>query len=222
MSASLPTGPPGGAHSPLATIDFSGFTERYLQSRVPVQDPIDADADLLRQIAAGDRAAFARFFDRHASGVLGLLIRLVKRRAEAEELLQEVFLQAWRQAATYRPSGASPRSWLLMIARSRAIDRIRSGKSREDREIAATRSALLDGHRSEPPVGLARLEDEERRRRVAAALAVLPAEQRAAIDLAFFEGLSHREVAERLDQPLGTVKSRILLGMKKLRQELSA
>ena len=222
MSFACPETAGGPPAPPPAAFRGYDLPKRSASYDPSVSPETAADTDLLRRVAGGDREAFGRLFDRHAPGVLGLLVRLVKRRAEAEELLQEVFLQAWRQAATYRPAGASPRSWLLMIARSRAIDRIRAGRSREDRETASARAALLDGHRSDPPVGLARLEGEERRRRVVAALAVLPEEQRRAIELAFFDGLTHREVAERLGQPLGTVKSRILLGMKKLRQELDA
>lgn len=178
------------------------------------------DAVLLGRVARGDSGAFATLFDRHSSVVLGLLVRMLGRRPEAEELLQEVFFQVWREAGRYRPDAASPKGWILMIARSRAVDRIRSRAARERREASAA------GERPAPaavePVGPERLERRERRTRVAAALATLPAEQRRAIEHAFFGGLTHREVAERLGEPLGTVKSRILLGMRKLREALEA
>jgi RNA polymerase sigma-70 factor (ECF subfamily) len=176
------------------------------------------DAVLLGRVAHGDPAAFATLFDRHSSVVLGLLVRMLGRRPEAEELLQDVFFQVWREAGRYRPDAASPRGWILMIARSRAVDRIRSRAARERREasVAEERPA---GAAAEP-AGPERLERRERRTRVAAALSTLPAEQRQAIEHAFFGGLTHREVAERLGEPLGTVKSRILLGMRKLREAL--
>lgn len=176
----------------------------------------------MRRLAAGDHEALGLLFDRHSSGVLGLLLRMLRRRGEAEELMQDVFFQAWRQAASYRPEASAPKSWLLMMARSRAIDRIRSARSRRSRERDVVQQAELDGYAVEPPEGFDNLVAEDRRQRVATALAQLPDEQRAAIEAAFFDGLSHREVAEKLDAPLGTVKSRILLGMRKLRVHLSS
>lgn len=174
------------------------------------------DRYLVSRIAGGDRGAFAVFFDRHSPAVLGVLVRMLRDRGEAEEVLQETFLQAWQNAGGYRPDGASPRGWLLVLARSRAIDRIRSGSARQRREERAVTGepAIAEG---EEPTGPARLEAAERRRTVGSALARLPEEQRRCIELAYFEGLSHTQIAERLDAPLGTVKSRVLLGMKKLR-----
>lgn len=180
------------------------------------------DMALVGRIARGDSAAFAAFYDRHASQVLGLLFKMLRRRAEAEEMLQEVFLQVWRDAERYRPQGSTPRGWIFMLARSRAIDRIRSSSARRRREEATAGPAGESVPGSVAPAGPERLEDRERRRRVANALAELPPEQRTAIEHAFFDGLSHREVAERLGEPLGTVKSRILLGMRKLRRSLEA
>jgi RNA polymerase sigma-70 factor (ECF subfamily) len=192
------------------------FSDRFEERAMP--GPELEDAVLLGRTARGDAAAFGSLFDRHSGLVLGLLVRLLGRRAEAEELLQEVFLQVWREADRYRPEAASPRGWLLMIARSRAIDRLRSHLARERREAAAAGPADA----AVAPTGPERLERRERRARVAAALAGLPPEQREAVEHAFFQGLSHREIAERLGQPLGTVKSRILLGMRKLRASLEA
>jgi RNA polymerase sigma-70 factor, ECF subfamily len=177
--------------------------------------------ELLRLTSAGDRAAFGELFDRNSSCVLGLLLRMLRQRAEAEEVLQEVFLQVWREADRYRPEKSAPRSWLLLMARSRALDRLRSRQARQRREEEVVQSAWLDGQPVAVPTVLGQLEAEERRGRVAAALGRLPAEQRQAVELAFFEGLTHRLVAERLQQPLGTVKSRILLGLKRLRRELA-
>jgi RNA polymerase sigma-70 factor (ECF subfamily) len=144
---------------------------------------------------------------------------LVGRREVAEELLQETFLQAWGEASRYRAERATPRGWLLMMGRSRAIDRLRSSGARARREETVGRELVGSG--AIEAVGTAHLEAEARGRQVRSALDQLPPEQRQCIELAFYEGLSHRQVAERLGQPLGTVKSRILLGMGKLRQALS-
>lgn len=174
----------------------------------------------MRRIGAGDGEALAEVFDLHSPVVLGLLSRILGRRSEAEEVLQEVFLQVWMQADRYEPERASPRGWLLMLARSRALDRLRRRESSRRRE----EEAAEDGPRLRAvrPVGTERLEAVERRSRIASALGVLSPEQRRCIELAFFEGLTHTQIAERLEAPLGTIKSRILLGMNKLRQALSA
>jgi RNA polymerase sigma-70 factor (ECF subfamily) len=176
------------------------------------------EIDLMRRIGAGESEALAEVFDLHSSGVLGLLFRILGRRSEAEEILQEVFLQVWMQADRYDPERASPRGWILMLARSRALDRIRRRDSSRRREEEAANDEPL----AVSPVGTERLEAVERRSRVASALGLLSPEQRHCIELAFFEGLTHTQIAERLQAPLGTVKSRILLGMNKLRQALSA
>ncbi len=177
------------------------------------------DVYLLGRVAVGDQTAFASFFDRHSPVVLGVLTRMLRGRSEAEEVMQEAFLQVWKQADRYRPERATPRGWLLMMARSRALDRIRSSQSRVRREEEAAKDVEISPQSS--PVGAEALEIEERRQRVRDALRGLPAEQRQCVELAFFEGLSHSQIAAQLDTPLGTVKSRILLGMNKLRVEMA-
>jgi RNA polymerase sigma-70 factor (ECF subfamily) len=179
------------------------------------------DSFLIGRISAGDQEAFARFFDRHSPAVLGLLFRVLGgRRGEAEEVLQEVFLQVWRQANRYQPCRSTPRGWLLMLARSRALDRLRRRDARGRHEQEAAADASFS--RLAAPLGTQRLEEAETRNRVGSALNLLSPEQRRCIELAFFEGLTHTQIAARLDAPLGTVKSRILLGMNKLRQALSS
>lgn len=180
-------------------------------------DTLD-DTLLLGRVAARDHEAFAELFHRHGTVVLGFLTRLAGSRGVAEEILQEVFLQAWREADRFRPTLATPRGWLLMLARSRALDRLRAQRAERRREQAAFSAAdLVSG---EEPVGTRRLEAVEDGRRLRSALDSLPAEQRAAIEMAFFEGLNQRQIADRQSAPLGTVKSRVLLGMKKLREAL--
>jgi RNA polymerase sigma-70 factor (ECF subfamily) len=174
------------------------------------------EIDLLRRIGAGDSAALAEVFDTHSPLVLGLLFRILGRRSEAEEVLQEVFLQVWMQAERYDPDRASPRGWIL--ARSRALDRLRRRESsRRREEEVSSQTEFLAVH----PLGTERLEAVERRSRITSALSLLSKDQRHCIELAFFEGLTHTQIAERLQAPLGTVKSRILLGLNKLRQTLS-
>ncbi|MEA2561893.1 MAG: hypothetical protein QOH06_3397 [Acidobacteriota bacterium] len=189
---------------------LSGFPS--MDQRTPLNE-----TDLLRRIATGDGEALSRLFELHSPVVLGLLVRMLGGRAEAEEVLQETFLQVWMQADRFEESRSSPRGWILMLARSRALDRLRRRVSRQRREdeVAAGEGTAIR------PVGTARLEAAEQRSRVGAALGVLSPEQRHCIELAFFEGLTHTQIAERLKAPLGTVKSRILLGMNKLRQALS-
>lgn len=169
------------------------------------------------RIAGGDGQAFARIFELHSPVTLGLLVRILGRRSEAEEVLQEVFLQVWTQADRYEASRSTPRGWILMLARSRALDRLRRRESSRRREEGA---AEEDGLQEVAPVGTERLEAVERRDQVHSALGSLTPEQRHCIELAFFEGLTHTQIADRLKAPLGTVKSRILLGMNKLRQAL--
>ncbi|HEV7517617.1 MAG TPA: sigma-70 family RNA polymerase sigma factor [Thermoanaerobaculia bacterium] len=183
-------------------------------------DPTAAeDLHLMGRIAAGDRDAFARMFDRHSPAVLGLLVRILGSRSEAEEVLQEVFLQVWRQAGRYEPGRATPRGWMLVLARSRALDSVRSREARHRREIEVSTEGPPP---ASPPVGTEGLEERERQEQVSSALGLLPPEQRRCIELAFFEGLTQSQIASRLDAPLGTVKSRIHLGMNKLRQALGS
>jgi RNA polymerase sigma-70 factor, ECF subfamily len=177
-----------------------------------------ADAQLLDGVAAGDSDALASLFDRHGAAVLGVLTRMLGRAGEADEVLQEVFLWMWKHPRRYDPSRSSLRGWLLVLARSRALDVLRADRSRRVREEGVERERPT----VQEPVPLDDIEQRERQRRLQAALVTLPDEQRRCIELAFFSGLSHSQIAARLQQPLGTVKSRIQLGMAKLRAALSS
>jgi RNA polymerase sigma-70 factor, ECF subfamily len=176
------------------------------------------DFQLMSRVALRDVVAFTRLFELHAPVALGLLDRILGRRSEAEEVLQEVFLQVWMQADRYDAARSTPRGWILMLARSRALDRHRRRDASRRREEIAREEA----GEAIPALGTERLEQLERRRQVDSALGLLTPEQRRCIELAFFEGLTHTQIADRVEAPLGTVKSRILLGMNKLRQALSS
>jgi RNA polymerase sigma-70 factor (ECF subfamily) len=172
----------------------------------------DTDLDLLGRVAARDRAAFAALYDRYAPRAFGLILKLVRNRTDAEDVLQEAFLQVWNQAGRFDPGRASADVWVLLIARSRAVDRLRR------RTVVTTDEVPDAGRTEEPAAGLVRREEGDR---VRAALGHLPAEQRDPICLAFFHGLTHEQIAARLSLPLGTVKTRIRLGMARLRDRFA-
>lgn len=180
----------------------------------------ESDQELMHRVAEGDRDGFHELFRRHSSAALGLLVKILKRRDEAEEVLQEVFLEVWSGAGRYDGNRASVRGWILLRARSRALDRVRSRKARAERERGVHEAQIQHSGEDVAPVGTRRLEQEERSRQIGSALDRLPEPQRQALEMAYFEGLTQAQIAERVDAPLGTIKSRVLLGMKKLRQTL--
>ena len=169
---------------------------------------------LIRRIAAGEREAFSDFYDRYATLAFTLIRRIVGQPADAEEVLQEVFWQAWRDARAYDEGRGSPEAWILNRARSRAIDKLRSIPRKGEIFVAPlieeiAREAEAPGQN---PASLA-----EDRKVVQTALQLLPARERRIIELAFFEGLTQSEVALRLGEPLGTVKTRMRSGLERLR-----
>ncbi len=175
------------------------------------------DAALLKAIAERDAGALADLHDRHAPLLLALVRRVLGSEDDAEEIVQETFLQVWRQAPRYDPERASVSTWLVLIARSRAIDRARSrGVRARTEDSLALEPTAPDRSAAQVTAVL----DHERRLRVRQALGGLPAEQRAVLEMAYFDGLTQREIAEHTGTPLGTVKTRTLLAMKKLRDEL--
>lgn len=170
----------------------------------------------------GDERALTSLYDRHAAALLGFVLRIVREHADAEAVLMATFLQAWRSAATFDDSRGSVLAWLAIMARSRALDVARSTKRRELREQSTVDEADPIGAAAAAPVDpLAGVEQQERRQAIDAAMATLPTPQRRVIELAFFEGLTHVEIAERLTEPLGTVKTRIRQGMLRLRDLLA-
>lgn len=175
------------------------------------------DVASLAAIARGDAQAFAAFYHRHAATVLGLLVRILRDPIEAEDVLQEVFLQVWQRAPEFDPGRSAPFAWLSMLARSRALDRLDALASRQ--RLAAR--AALDV--AEPAADTADVAlSREANGRVHWALAGIPSMQRKVLLLAYFEGLSQSDIAARLGVPLGTVKSLARLGLSKLRRRLEA
>ena len=178
----------------------------------------DADLEVLRRMAGGEAAALGELYDRHARTLFSLAVRILRDHSDAEEVVQDVFAQAWRQAARHDAARGVVIAWLLMMTRSRAIDRLRArrGQPASQGEPGGVPREIAD---SGPPVDLAILTADQIAH-VRAALVALPDAQRTAIELAFYEGLTHAEVAERLQQPLGTIKTRIRLGLLRLRAAL--
>ncbi len=174
----------------------------------------EAWASLIGEIASGDQEALGTLYDASSSMVYGLALRIVSNTATAEEVTLDVYTQVWRQAATYDTKRGAPSAWLITLTRSRAIDRLRSR--------AHDRPALAE-QQPQPEAGATPEETTaltERRRLVQEACAQLPPEQRQVLELSYFSGLSHHEIARELDLPAGTVKTRIRLGIKKLRELL--
>ncbi|WP_163996406.1 sigma-70 family RNA polymerase sigma factor [Pyxidicoccus caerfyrddinensis] len=181
---------------------------------VPRASDPAADRALLQQVALGSGAAMREVYARCSSRAFAVTLRLLPSRADAEEVLQETFLDVWRRAREFDPARGGLETWVTTIARTRAIDRLRS---------MGTATRVAEGATHEPPPVSATppAPDEasalgQNRKRVLAALKQLPAEQREVVELAYFEGLSQREIAERTGDPLGTVKTRARLALEKL------
>jgi RNA polymerase sigma-70 factor (ECF subfamily) len=176
--------------------------------------PAPSDAELLARLEARDPAALAGLYDRYAGCALAAAQRILRDRAEAEEVVQDVFLQLWHARVRYDERRGRFRSWLFVLARSRALDRVRARGSRPRGEPPTGREA------AGAPDAEQRVLAGERERRVLEALAALPSGQRQAIELSFYRGLSHSEIALQLAEPVGTVKSRMHRAMATLREAL--
>jgi RNA polymerase sigma-70 factor (ECF subfamily) len=163
---------------------------------------------LLTRITAGDGPALGEFYDLFAGLVNALALRILRDAADAEDVVQEVFVQVWRQAGRFDALRGSPEAWLCTIARTRALDRLRRRAARRE-EPEAEDAGHVDAPRSEETLAVRK------------ALGTLPPEQRRALELAYFEGLSQTEIATRLGAPLGTVKTRMRTGMLRLRELLA-
>jgi RNA polymerase sigma-70 factor (ECF subfamily) len=169
-------------------------------------DDAEQDAALVAKMAGGDRDALAALYQRHGSILLGLAMRIVRERREAEDLLHDVFLEAWRSAKDFDPKRGRVRTWLAIRMRSRALDLQKSARVSRNAGDSGLDLLVDDGATTSP--------DHARVRTV---LAELGADQRRVVELAYFEGLSCTEIAERIEIPVGTVKSRIAAGLERLR-----
>jgi RNA polymerase sigma-70 factor (ECF subfamily) len=179
-----------------------------------------ADVRLIDRIVKRDQRALAELYDRHCRLLFTLIVRILKDRGEAEDVLQEVFVRVWDSAERYDQALGAPAAWLARISRNRAIDRLRARAVRADVSVSAEHEPTVDIAAAGDPEELA--VTSEQRCAIAAALATLPDNQRALIESAFFEGYTQSELAERFDLPLGTVKTRIRSGMQTLKRALEA
>src|SRR2546421_407892 len=178
-------------------------------------------SSLLPAVAHGDLAAFEQLYDRHSSTLYALLLRILANPDDAQEVLQETFVKAWTSAKMFDALRGSEVAWLISIARSRGIDRLRARRIRLDREDEAGREISTVSGFVDRTNGADKAIQSEQTVAVRGALAELPDAQRRALELAYFEGLSQSEIADKLSEPLGTVKTRMQLGMKKLRDHLA-
>jgi RNA polymerase sigma-70 factor (ECF subfamily) len=181
---------------------------------VQQQEDARGDIALIERIVSRDQAAVGELYDRHCRLLFGLILRIIRDRGEAEEILQEVFVLVWTRAETYNVSLGPPAAWLVRIARNRSIDRLRANSVRLRAVEAAPQPEPIESPESRASVS-------EQQRAVARALESLPSDQRVLIEQAYFQGLTQSELAERFKLPLGTVKTRIRTGMLALREQLS-
>lgn len=176
--------------------------------------PQDDSTALVQRIANQEHAAFSAFYDRYSPMVYSLVLRMLRSSSDADDVLQDVFMQVWRTAASYSPSRGAPEAWLINIGHSRAIDRLRSKRRMEERliltadpESMASRDNLEDS-----------AAETESRLTVNSVLSELPEPQRRVLELAYFDGLSQSEIAAKLRAPLGTVKTWMRAGLKRLKE----
>jgi RNA polymerase sigma-70 factor (ECF subfamily) len=189
--------------------------DNYLQGTA-LGATADADLLLVGRLASGDLDAAGELYDRHAGRILALARRILRDEGDAEDIVQEVFSQAWRTATRYEAGRGSVAGWLLMIARTRAIDRLRARQARPD----TTADVLLETMPGNTQAPSDQAIANEQYALIRQGLVALPVEQRTALELAYFEGLSQSEIAERLAAPLGTIKTRIRTALTTLRRSL--
>lgn len=178
--------------------------------------PVDHAAPLLARTAAGDQQAFAELYDLLSSRVFGLILRVLVDRAQAEEVLQEVFLEVWQSADRFAPKKGQGRSWVLTIAHRRAVDRVRSSQASTDRDVRVGVRDMDVAHDGVSEQVELKMDGE----RVTRALAALSDPQREAITLAYYGGYSQSEISALVGAPLGTIKTRMRDGLSRLRVEM--
>ena len=192
----------------------------FLTALLPTANrEVSPDATLVHKLLQRDVGAFEQLYDRHSGAVYGLVLRILLQAGTAEEVVQDVFLQLWRNAAQYDSARGPFVPWLFTLARNRALDTLRLKSERQRRREVQTEEL--------PPVTSApeyekQLDEKRRAERVRALMGSLHPQQKKAIELAYFEGLSHTEIAKSLKEPLGTVKSWIRNGLLRMKEELQA
>lgn len=208
------------AADPSAPASADARTSSRRGSRSPEQLNQDAaDQELMRGVLAADEAAFASFYRRFAPGLFSMVYEILHDQKEAEDVVQEAFVQMWKKASTYDPNRSGLFTWAVMISRNRALDRLRSRQRRgRTLEAAAAESAAAPIEHAAQADEL--LGENEERTRIRKALSHLPEPQRNAIHLAFFRGLTQAEISTQLGEPLGTIKARIRRGLMALRNFL--
>jgi RNA polymerase sigma-70 factor (ECF subfamily) len=199
-------------------VEYSG---EPVQLAIDTAEASERDQDLVslvERVATGDQSALAALYDATNRFIYSLVLRVLGDMSSAEEVLIDVYTQVWRQAASYDANRGAPLAWMATIARSRAIDRLRSGWQDQYRKESLDILGDAPANAANPEESAAA---SERQRFVREALNLLTPEQRLVIELAYYSGLSHSEIAEKLNQPLGTIKTRTRLGMIKLREALA-
>ncbi len=176
------------------------------------------DSALLAAVGAADETAFLQLYDRFSKPLYSLLLKMLQSVEDAEDALQSTFVQVWKKAETYDPNRCAVFTWLVLIARSKAIDRLRQRQRQSRNEEALLGETKSNGAEETED---ATVQLHENAAAIRAALQQIPIEQREAIEMAFFKGLSQTEISEALKEPLGTVKARIRRGMLKLRDYLA-
>lgn len=175
-----------------------------------------SDSQLLADVAAKDRMALSTLYDRHAPTFLAAALRIVGNQAEAEDVLQEAILLIWDKAATYRSESGAPFSWMITLLRNKALERLRSNRRRD--LLPSQKVANTESPNQSSPGAFA--ESNETNSRLRSAVLALPDEQRQAIELAYYDAMTQTQIAASLNEPLGTIKTRIRRGLMKLRDVL--
>jgi RNA polymerase sigma-70 factor, ECF subfamily len=233
ITVSLPSDPScfrPPSHTPAARMALRPGARARLDGdlrvrQVPVvPSTVATDCDLFRRIAAREEGALAELYDRHSRMAYSVIMRILRRPSDAEDVLQETFVRVWSRAETYDARLGSPAAWLTRIARNRAIDRLRAQRVRGDISVEQGRGAdgqarrVAEPETRETPEVL--LQENATTGALRAAMAALPVAQRELIEAAFFEGYTHQELATRFAVPLGTVKTRIRTGLTAMRERL--
>ena len=197
-----------------------GYYGGLLSLILPVNEPAatDCDVDLLARIARQDRTAFGQFYDRHAVLMYSVACKILNDPAEAQDVVQDTFAQVWDKAGNFDAKLGKASSWVATLTRNKAIDRLRAAQRRTRLTEAAGAELALAGDAVDT-VNEALL-GQDQARQVQTALGGLPAEQRRAIELAYFSGLTQIEISEKLQEPIGTIKARIRRGLLRLRDQL--